>query len=372
MRFFTNPFWRATFFLSGMIIGVGIYGIPYVFSRAGFVLGSLELLILTIVITGIHLVYGEIVLRTREWHRLPGYAGIYLGSFAKKISIVSYLISFSGALASYVFLGGHFLSNLISPDMAWTYAFFFFGAFLLFFSVRLSSRIDTAIIILIVLFIAGLFFYSIPHINSANLSGFDASEWFFPYGILMFALAGMAAIPDMAGFLEHDPKLLRKAIITGSVLPAVLYFLFALAVVGVSGSGTTKEAMLGISQVLGGNILFFGSIIGILSTFNGFIILGSVLKGMMHLDLGFGWRMSWFLTVLIPFLFIFSGMSDYLAIIGFVGSFSIALDGVMTLLIYRKAVLNGNRPSEYSMHIHGLFLLVIGVLFLAGFAHQFL
>lgn len=355
-----------------MIMGVGMYGIPYVFSRAGFFLGLTELILLAGVTLLVHLMYGEIVLRTRQWHRLPGYARIYGGRGAQLIEIFSYFISFSGALAAYVLLGGAFLSNIFSGAQEyWSYLFLGLGAIILYFGLRFRSQVDAITVTLLILLIVGIFALALPYVSRMNFEAINLSQWFLPYGVILFAMAGMAAVPEMVGILEQNPRLLRRAIVTGTLLPAALYIVFAIAVVGVSGASTTEEAIAGIARLLGTPALFAGSIIGILSTFGAFIALGSVFKSMLHLDIGIGWKMSWLMTIGIPFLFVFTGFKHYLPVIGFIGAVALAIDGLMTIYIYKKAVINGDRPAEYALHIPQFMLIVLALMFISGALYEF-
>ena len=70
---------EAVLILTGMIIGVGMFGIPFSFSVSGFWLGAAELVVLAAIVTVIHRLYGEIVLATPTLHRVPGYVREYLG-----------------------------------------------------------------------------------------------------------------------------------------------------------------------------------------------------------------------------------------------------------------------------------------------------
>ena len=70
--------------LVGMIIGVGIFGVPYVLSRAGLVPGIFYFIVLGAAIILVHLFYGEAVLRTNGRHRLVGYAEKYLGMWGRR------------------------------------------------------------------------------------------------------------------------------------------------------------------------------------------------------------------------------------------------------------------------------------------------
>ena len=72
--------------LTGTIIGVGLFSLPYITSRVGIWVMLGYLLVLGTVVLMVHLMYGEITLRTDAVCRLPGYAGRYLGNWAKVLA----------------------------------------------------------------------------------------------------------------------------------------------------------------------------------------------------------------------------------------------------------------------------------------------
>ena len=77
-------FFQALAILMGHIIGVGIFSLPFIASRVGIWTMLFYFLILGGITILFELLYGEVILRTREKHRLPGYAEKYLGGWAKK------------------------------------------------------------------------------------------------------------------------------------------------------------------------------------------------------------------------------------------------------------------------------------------------
>ena len=101
-----------------MIIGAGMFGIPFSFVRAGFWLGAAELALLGGVMWVIHLRYGEVVLETPSRHRLPGYVRLYLGRWASMLAWGSALFGIGGALLAYVVVGGLFLDSLFATAAA--------------------------------------------------------------------------------------------------------------------------------------------------------------------------------------------------------------------------------------------------------------
>ncbi|MBI2637312.1 MAG: hypothetical protein HYW88_00290, partial [Candidatus Sungbacteria bacterium] len=98
-------FIQGAFLVAGTIIGVGVFGIPYVISRSGLLVGFFELGAIAVLMAVVHLMYGEIILRTKSVHRLPGYVELYLGNHAKIFSLISYLVGLSGALLAYTVIG---------------------------------------------------------------------------------------------------------------------------------------------------------------------------------------------------------------------------------------------------------------------------
>ena len=61
---------NATSLLIGTTIGAGFLGIPYVFAKAGFLVGTLHLFLVGGIMLFINLLLGEISLRDRKSTRL--------------------------------------------------------------------------------------------------------------------------------------------------------------------------------------------------------------------------------------------------------------------------------------------------------------
>ena len=108
-----NKLFQALAVLIGTIIGVGLFSLPYITAQIGILTMLFYFLILGAVMILISLIYSEVALRTKELHRLPGYAEKYLGSKAKKIAFVSNGFGLTGALLAYLIVGGEFLFSLL-------------------------------------------------------------------------------------------------------------------------------------------------------------------------------------------------------------------------------------------------------------------
>src|SRR3989344_1200890 len=148
--------------LSGTIIGVGLFSLPYIASKVGiwlilgyfFVLGGIVILI--------HLLFGEVALKTPDYHRLPGYAKIYLGKWGEKITFLTAILSLWGALLAYLIVGGKFLTSLFLPllggnESLYTILYFAAGALLIYFGIRAIAKVEFLALILFFLVLLMIF-----------------------------------------------------------------------------------------------------------------------------------------------------------------------------------------------------------------------
>jgi len=94
--------------LVGTIVGVGIFGLPYAFVRSGYLVGVGYLAVLGCVMLVLHLIYGEVILRTEKNMRFFGYARWYLGKWSEIPTGISTTIGILGALLAMYWSAGSF------------------------------------------------------------------------------------------------------------------------------------------------------------------------------------------------------------------------------------------------------------------------
>ncbi len=360
----------------GMIVGAGTFGLPYVFSQAGFFIGLFYLLVIGLAVLLIHLFYGELILRTNQPHRLVGYAAKYLGPLAKKIATGTVLFEYYGALLVYLILGGQFLAIIFSrwlggSDFFWVLIFFVLGALGIFGRLNTLARNELWMTALLLLAVVILLIKGAPLIQAVNFSGFNFSKFFLPYGVILFAMAGSAAIPEMRQILRGQENKLKPAIFWGTAIPVLLYFLFALVVVGITGSQTTPEAIEGLVPHLGGWVIMLGAIFGFFAVYTSFLVLGVAIKKVYQHDYGIKGRWAFLLACVIPLAAYLAGVKNFILIIGFIGAVLGGLDGILTILIYFKARRSGDRRPEYRLPWDKVLGSLLIILFSLGIIYQF-
>lgn len=344
-------FLTAVLILSGMIIGVGMFGIPFSFWQSGFALGIAELAVLAAVVTTLHLVYGEVVLAASRQHRLPGYARLYLGRPAEWVALASAVFGIIGTLLAYLVLGAVFLNNLASPllpessEFLWAAVMAGLGILIVRFPTKKEALINGVLTVLLIAFIAVLVAVLLPRVEPRNLAGIKWGGFFAPYGVLLFSLAGGTVIPDVVTYLGKRPAASRLAILTGSLVPAFVYAFFAVAVLGVAGPGVSREAIAGLAPLVGPWVSQWGSAVGFLAVFTSFIALSGSFEALLILDLGVGRMAAWLIAAGLPFLAYLAGATDFIRIIGLVGAISVGIDGALVIAM-RLCVGRARRASR--------------------------
>ena len=370
-----KQFLLATAVLMSTIVGVGMFGLPYAGAQSGFLIAAVFLIVLTIIMTLLHLFYGEIVSRTKEKHRLVGYADHYLGKGWRNLVTVSTVVGFYGSLLAYIIVGGDFLHLIFSSaintsSIVFNLIFFVIGAVVVYFGLRLISGLDFLMGFFLVLIIFLFLYLGFNQINIDNLKTFNWSNIFIPYGVILYSLAGIAAIPEIREiFSENNRKFYKRAIILGTVIPAVLYLIFMGTVIGLTGLNTSDEAIKGLSVLLGEKVVFIGALFGFLATITSFFIIGLYLKETLWYDLKINKNLAWFLTCFVPLILLGLGMHNFITIIILLGALMGGIEGTAVVLIYKRAKKLGNQSPDYELKEPAILRYVMILVFVLGFIY---
>ncbi len=328
--------------LSGTIIGVGLFSLPYITLQVGFWVMLGYFLILGTLVILVHLFFGELALATPDLKRLPGFAKLYLGKGGEKIAFCSSILGIFGAILAYLIVGGEFLANLFSPifggdSFIWTLFYFSLGAILIFFGIRAIAKVEFWGLILFFLILIVIFFKGFSQIKLANLfPSPDFSQLFLPYGLILFSLWGAALIPEVEEMLGERKNLLKKIIIISILIPVLVYLFFIYLILGITGSQTTESALTGLRNFLGPGLVSLALFFGVLTTFTSFITLGLTLKKVFWYDLKIDKNIAWLITCFIPLILFLIGIKQFIPVIAFVGAVMLGIDGILILLMYQK------------------------------------
>jgi len=328
--------------LSGMIIGAGMFGIPFALSKSGFWPGVLELWILAGVVLALHLTYSEVVIATAETHRLPGYVKKYLGAEAFRLSKFSAVFGITGSLLAYLILGSIFLNNIFKtwfPEAGlvfWVIIIGIAAAAITFFNLKKESLINGLLTAALVLFTVFLVFMLWPDINNAHWRGFSPSAAMVPYGILLFSLSGGLVIPEVVILSGKSRRAARISILLGSLIPAVIYLFFAAAVLGVSGNNVSEDAISGLYTSVGGKVVAIGSLIGFLAVFTSLVAASKNFQELLRLDMNWPKPLAWLAVSVLPLFFYFAGFKNFIGVIGAVGAVGVGVDSALIIGAFHR------------------------------------
>ncbi len=364
-----RKFLATAFTLTGTIIGAGILGLPYIFAKSGFFIGLAWLIFLGVIIMFVNLYVGEVTLRTKDTHQLPGYSEKYLGLWGKRIMILAIVFGIYSALLAYMIGEGQSLSKLFSGGLEYSLlfgvGFWIIMTFLLQGGLKKLKSIEYWGVIVIIFIIFLVFFLLFPGIKLENTTYLNVSKLFLPYGIVLFALLGFTSIPELRREIGKDRKLLKKAILLGTLIPIVLYIMFSFVFVGVLGKNISEVATLSFTGILG-NILL---LLGIFTMMTSFFVLSFSLKDYFVFDLKNRKILFLFVSIVPLVLYLLVSLFNlvgFVTILGIGGAISGGVAGILILLMNIKAKKKGDRKPEYSIPINWFIIGILSLIFLAG------
>lgn len=331
--------------LASLIIGAGIFALPFVFYRAGFVLGLVYLAVFASAFVVVHKMYADVIHGTSGRHRFVGYAKIYFGKLGFAGATLTTVIGFTLTLVAYIALAKDFI-ELIAPGLGETYAtysFWMMGSTALIFSLKRLEKMEVLILfamglIILTLFVSGILFGKV-----SNITPVDFTSVFIPYGIILFSLSGRAAISSIVDYFDskkYSKKQLMRSIALGTIGPAVVYFLFVLAVLFLSGSGVSEDSLSGLSSAPPLLTFFIGTL-GVLALLTSYFFLSIEVGDILKYDFKLKKPLPALIVIATPMLLYVSGLRDFIWLVALIGGVFLALENIITISMYSK--INGWR-----------------------------
>ncbi|MFH1325454.1 MAG: aromatic amino acid transport family protein [archaeon] len=364
---FDKRFWATAFTLSGTIVGAGILGLPYVFSKSGFLIGLFWLFVLGFVMLVVHLAMGEVALRTKDIRQIPGYAKKYIGEKGKHLMTFAMLFGIYSALIAYLIGGGESLSKIFTGDLSFSVYFALASWFILTLLLRegLSGlkKFELWGVTGIIILILGIFIWYFPQVELSNLKSFYPSNFLIPFGVVLFAMLGFTSVPELRQIVVKREKILKKAIIYGTLIPVALYILFSMIFVGVFGNNVPEVATLSLGSIV--------VVLGVFTMYTSYFVLSFALKDIFFFDYNLrNKNMSFIFVSLIPIIIyliaVYIKMDSFVKFLGIGGVVSGGITGILILLMNFKAKRKGNRKPEYSIPMNWLIIAILSFVFILG------
>lgn len=332
---------------SGTMIGVGFLALPYITLRAGAWVMLAYFIAITALVVFISLIFAEISLKTPDFKRFPGFVGHYLGKYAQTFAVLSAIFAIFGVLLVYLIVGGQFLDSALRPILqgnllTYTLIYFLLATLIVYFDIKAVSRAEFWVLLFLLASLVFIFFQAFPMIRASRIyfdyfkSSRAISDYFLPYGALLFSLWGIGIIPETEEMLRGDKKRFKRIIAYSVIGVSIFYFLFTCLILSVSGSSTTQTALTGLEKFLGRQFLPVALLAGALATFTAFITQATILKKIFIYDLKIRPWQAFVMTCFTPLILLLSGLNSFIHLISFIGGVLVGVDGIFILMMYRK------------------------------------
>lgn len=320
-------------------IGEGVFALPYVIQASGWVLTLCYFIALIAAISVAHIIYLRTLASIDEKDRLLGLAKKYFGAGGFWVGFIAIVIGLLLGFVAYLVLGTHFLQILfpgISAGAALGIFWVFFACLVWLSDGRIAwaEALGVTLVSCAILFI---FFSGHPNIAFANMPLAVPGNFFLPFGAVIFALAGWTSVEPVYE-LARGRKGMFGVFVAGTAFAALLYWLFALGVIGSAGGArVATDTISGIAAwpVWRKDIL---AVIGILSVAVVSVPVAREIRGAMEKDLGWNSFISRALIVAFPLAAVLAGFTNFLVIVSLVGGVFLSTQYLLIISVGRRAL----------------------------------
>jgi tyrosine-specific transport protein len=242
----------AILLVSGTTIGAGMLALPVTTGLAGFFPSLLIMTAIWLYMMVTAFYFLEVNLRIKGESNFISMMHKTLGRPGELISWVTYLLLLYALTAAYLlgcsqilndFFGAAFFFPM--PYWVWPIVIFIFFAVFVYFGTQVADLLNRFMMFGLVASYVGIIVLGCCHINPPML-GYINWKFLLPsVSVVLTTFGYHIIIPTLTTYLEHDSKLLKKAIIIGSLIPFVVYILWQMLVMGVVpvyGENSLSEA----------------------------------------------------------------------------------------------------------------------------------
>lgn len=339
-----KSFILPTALLAGTIIGSGMFSLPYVMAQSGIGVWVLFLLLFTAVYVGIHLMYADVVVREGDNHRLAGFARRYLGRWGYGVAIVVSIVQMLLVLTIYIVLAVSFSARLdpfVNP-LYGALIFWVLSSLVIFVGTRRFAAAEflATLGIALVIGISGIM--GIPSFSASTLPllPVSAAGLLLPFGAFLFALNGRTAVPTLVHYFNREKlaqRGIKRSIIWGTLLPAILYIGFTFGIMGLSGGQPSADSLSGLPVSLPAWFIVSLVVLGLFSLWSSYFAIGKDVKNSLQFDLKFSSAGAGALVLFVPLALYFLGFVNFIQLVEVVGGVFVSLELLLVLFIWLRS-----------------------------------
>lgn len=339
-----RPQLKAIALFVGMLVGAGMFGIPYAVAQVGYMAGLCVIVGVGLLSISTFLAFSQVIVAEENIVQFSGYCEKHLGKTAKWLAFFAIAVGIAGALLAYLTEIAHLVSRLLPvlelhPAILAIIIWLGFSL-IIYTGTDLVASFEVFLLFLLIAGVAILCILSTPYIDSTIfLRTPDSVDFFLPYGVVLFAFGGIVALPEMWQLLakrDNGVRLLKSSITSGGALVAALYILFTTIVLGVSGLRVSESGVEGLALHLGSYGFIFGGALAIVTMSSSYLVGSFSMVQMLHLDTKLKRNTALAITMTLPIFLYFIQSGTFIQILGFVGAISSGISGILVWQMYKK------------------------------------
>ena len=328
---------EAASVVAGLGVGGGIMAVPYLAS----VNGVLTLIFVLAVSYGLslllHLMITEMVMRDKEGTQLVETFGKFM--FQKRgrvfftwIFFGLVVLNFYALLAAFIVGAGDLLVNITAmPPWSAKLIVYVCAAGPIFFGLKALGISEKLAIVGILVLVSVLVVGSLNSpFHSLNLVSGSTSSALALYGMVMFAFACFFSIPQAVKGLQHNKKLVAKAVSLGLGINLLLVFVITLMTMLVSDK-VTEMAIIGWGNAIGQWAILLGSCFVFLAILTSYWSTSYALAIVLEERLKWDYRICWLTATLPTLILAMAGLSGFLGFMRIAGGLLAVMISIMVI-----------------------------------------
>lgn len=328
--------------LAGTIIGAGMFSLPFVVRTLGLGTSVAYIAMFLCVYVATHRMYAALLETRADGAQFGSLAEAYLPHRMAPLAGKLILLELILVLTIYLMLAPAFI-ELAAPGMGMLglATFWALGSIALFLKTswlgwgEALGIIAILAIVVAVLSVRGITALAVPLFQPLSLG-----TALLPFGPLLFSFAGRPAIGkvvEVARAVRANGSTfpMGGVIALGTALPVVVYLVFVVGVLRIAPNAG-PDTVSSITHAIPWLPITLGAL-GLVTLWTSYVVIGVNMKEILERD--FRWKrvVAAAIVVLAPLALYAAGVREFFAAIGFAGGVFLALEGVLIVMMWRRA-----------------------------------
>ena len=332
---------EATCLVAGAGIGGGVMAVPYLAQKAGLVSSIIIAVIAYAVTLVLHIMVAELSVRTDYSGELLTVFTKHLFRGKKPLQIGFYIlmaVTLICNLAAYITGSGEILSQLLSvPLIVGKITFFILAAVVVFLGLKKIAVNEVVTLAMMFLFLGIMAVLSFIKPGAIAPASPAPVPMLAVYGMIMFSLSSLFAVPQAASGLSHSRKKLVLSVILGLAINLIVTVTIMVCVLFCSES-VTEVAVVGWTKALGPAVNVLGSLFVFLAMLGTFWSISLQLCDMTGAFFGIKHRLSWLVGTLPCFVVAILPISGFLDLMQIAGGATAVIVALMVVPAYNNSI----------------------------------